>query len=49
MAEAYNTYFSNVGSNLADEMLSSSHFNPEDYLNPTDKTFSLHLRTVENV
>lgn len=30
-------------------MPSNSDFNPEDYLNPTDKTFSLQLPTVENV
>ena len=34
IAEAFNTYFSNVGNNLADEVPSNSDFNPEDYLNP---------------
>ena len=49
MAEAFDTYFSNVGSNLADEIPRNSDFKPEDYLRPTDKTFSLQLPSVENV
>ena len=44
MAEAFNTYFSNVGSNLADEIPSTSDFKP-----PTDKTFSIQLPSIENV
>ena len=39
MAEAFNTYFSNVGSNLADEIPSTSDF----------KTFSVQLPSIENV
>ena len=49
IAEAFNAYFSNVGSNLADEIPSNSDFNPVNYLNPTDQTFSLQFPTVEDV
>ena len=48
MAEAFNNYFSSVGKNLADEIPLSQH-KPEDYLNPTDKRFSLKTPTVDKV
>ena len=46
MAETFNTYFSNVGSNLSDEIPSSVDSNPENYLDPTDGTFSLQFPSV---
>ena len=49
LAEAFNTYFSNVGSNLSDEIPSSADSNPEDYLDPTDGTFSLQFPSVNTV
>ena len=49
MAETFNTYFSNVGSNLSDEIPSSVDSNPEDYLDPTDGTFSLQFPSVNTV
>ena len=49
MAETFNTYFSNVGSNLSDEIPSSVDSNPEDYLDPTDGTFSLQFLSVNTV
>ena len=48
MAEAFNNYFSSVGKNLADEIPLSQH-EPEVYLNPTDKRFSLKPPTVDKV
>ena len=47
MAEAFNNY-SSVGKNLADEFSLSQH-DPEVYLNPTDKRFSLKAPTVGKV
>ena len=49
MAETFNTYFSNVGSNLSDEIPSSVESNPEDYLYPTDGTFSLQFPSLNTV
>ena len=49
MAETFNTYFSNVGSNLSDEIPSSVDSNLEDYLDPTDGTFSLQFPSVNTV
>ena len=49
LAETFNTYFSNVGSNLSDEIPSSADSNPEDYLDPTDGTFSLQFPSINTV
>ena len=49
LAETFNTYFSNVGSNLSDEIPSSADSNPEDYLDLTDGTFSLQFPSVNTV
>ena len=49
LAETFNTYSSNVGSNLSDEIPSSADSNPEDYLDPTDGTFSLQFPSVNTV
>ena len=49
LAETFNTYFSNVGSNLSDKIPSSADSNPEDYLDPTDETFSLQFPSVNTV
>ena len=40
---------SNVGSNLSDEIPSSVDSNPDDYLDPTDGTFSLQFPSVNTV
>ncbi len=48
MSEAFNNYFASVGKNLADEIPSSEN-EPEVYLNPTDKRFSLKAPTVDTV
>lgn len=49
IAEAFNAYFSNVGSNLAAEIPNTSASKPEDYLNPTIKTFSLQNPSIDQV
>ncbi len=48
MSEAFNNYFASVGKNLSDEIPSSEN-EPEVYLNPTDKRFSLKAPTVDTV
>jgi hypothetical protein len=48
MAEAFNNYFVSVGNNLADEIPSPEH-EPEVYLRPTDKRFSLKAPTIDTV
>ena len=48
MAEAFNNYFSSVGKNLVDEIPLSQH-EPEVYLSPTDKRFSLKTPTADKV
>ena len=48
MAEAFNSYFSNVGVNLAAE-ISSPKFTPESYPTPTNKTFSIQTPTIATV
>ena len=48
IAETFNSYFSNVGGNLAAE-IPVSEFNPEFYLKPTDKRFSLQVPTIQKV
>ena len=48
MAEAFNSYFSNVGVNLAAE-IPSPKFTPESYLTPTNKTFSIQTPTIATV
>lgn len=40
MAEAFNDFFTTIGSNLANEILPSD-IEPESYPQPTDKAFSL--------
>jgi hypothetical protein len=44
MAEAFNSYFSNVGVDFAAEIPAS-----EVYLTPTGKTFNLQTRTIDRV
>ena len=46
MAETFNTYFSNVGSNLSDEIPSSADSNPEDYLDPTVEHFPYNFHQL---
>ena len=48
MAETFNSYFSNVGVDLATE-IPASGYNPEVYLKPTDKTFNLPTPTIDRV
>ena len=48
MAEAFNSYFSNVGLKLAAE-IPSPKFTPESYLTPTNKTFSIQTPTIATV
>ena len=48
MAEAFNNYFSSVGKNLADEIPLPEN-EPEDYLEPTDTTFSLKPPSIDIV
>ena len=48
MAEASNSYFINVGVNLAAK-IPSPKFTPESYLTPTDKIFSLQTPTTTTV
>ena len=48
MAEAYNSYFTNVGVNLAAK-IPSPKFTPESYLTPTDKIFSIQIPTITTV
>ena len=48
IAEPFSNYFSSVGKNLADE-IPLTHHEPEVYLNPTDKRFSLKAPTVDKV
>ena len=47
MAETFNSYFSNVGVDLAAEIPASEN-NPDVYLTPTDKTFNLQTPTIES-
>ena len=48
IAEIFNSYFSNIGADLAAE-IPASEYKPEDYLIPTDKTFSLEIPTIDTV
>ena len=48
MAEAFNSYFTNVGVNLAAK-IPSPKFTPESYLTPTDKIFSIQIATIATV
>ena len=48
MAEAFNSYFTNVGVNLAAK-IPSPKFTPEYYLTPTDKIFSIQITTTTTV
>ena len=48
IAETFNSYFSNVGVDLAAE-IPASEYNPEVYLTPTDKTFNLQAPTIDRV
>ena len=48
MAEAFNSYFSNVGVNLAAK-IPSPKFIPESYLKPTNKTYSIQTSTIATV
>ena len=48
MAAAFSNYFSRVGKNLADK-IPLSQDEPEVYLNPADKRFSLKAPTVDKV
>ena len=48
MAEAFNSYFTNVGVNLAAK-IPSPKFTPESYLTPTDKIFSIQIPTIITV
>ena len=48
IAEAFNSYFSSVGDNLAAEIPYPDH-DPNFYLKPSDKTFSLQTPTVDTV
>ena len=48
MAEIFNSYFSNIGADLAAENSASEH-KPETYLIPTNKTFNLEIPTVDTV
>ena len=48
MAEAFNNYFSTVGSNLASD-IPLTEYGPEYYLEPTHSIFSLKPPTVETV
>jgi hypothetical protein len=48
IAEAFNSYFSSVGDNLAAEKPYPDH-DPNFYLKPSDKTFSLQTPTVDTV
>ena len=48
MAEAFNSYFINVGVNLAAK-IPSPKFTPESYLTPTDKIFSIQIPTITTV
>ena len=48
MSEAFNNYFASVDKNLADEIPSPEN-EPEVYLNPTDKRFSLKAPIVDTV
>ena len=48
MAEAFNSYFSNVGVNLAAE-IPSPKFTPGSHLTPANKTFSIQTSTIGTV
>ena len=48
MAEAFNSYFTNVGVNLAAK-IPPPKFTPESYLTPTDKIFSIQIPTITTV
>ena len=48
MAEAFNSYFTNVGVNLAAK-IPSPKFTPESYLTPTDNIFSIEIPTTTTV
>ena len=45
IAEIFNSYFSNIGADLAAEILASEH-KPETYLIPTNKTFNLEIQRL---
>ena len=48
MAETFNSYFTNVGVNLAAK-IPPPKFTPESYLTPTDKIFSIQIPTITTV
>ena len=48
MAETFNSYFTNVGVNLAAK-IPPPKFIPESYLTPTDKIFSIQIPTITTV
>ena len=48
MAEIFNSYFSNIGADLAAEIPASER-KPETYLIPTNKTFNLEIPTIDTV
>ena len=48
MAEAFNDFFTTIGPNLANEILPSD-IEPESYLQPTEKAFSLQAPNVSTV
>ena len=48
MAEAFNKHFTDIGHNLARE-IPATDIEPEYYIKPTDKTFSLQTPSVDTV
>ena len=48
IAEIFNSYFSNIGADLAAE-IPASEIKPEAYLIPTNKTFRLEIPTIDTV
>ena len=48
IAEIFNSYFSNIGADLAAE-IPASEYKPEASLIPTDKKFSLEIPTIDTV
>ena len=48
MAEIFNSYFSNIGADLAAEIPASEH-KPETYLVSTNKMFNLEIPTIDTI
>ena len=48
MAEAFNKHFTDIGHNLAQD-IPVTNIEPEYYIKPTDKTFSLQTPSVDTV